>query len=73
MADCRPRPSFVLLTQLAEIRAGFADRDRASDVLHMLDAVEDRFNRHAQHRLVDDTQNEQTLQALPEGLQVRAR
>jgi hypothetical protein len=34
----------------------------------MLDAVENLFNRHAQHRLVDRTQNEQTLQGLPEGL-----
>jgi hypothetical protein len=31
--------------------------------------VEDFFNRHAQHRLVDVAQNEETFQRLPEGLQ----
>ena len=35
----------------------------------MLDAVEDLFNGHAQRRLVDHAQNEQTVQGLPEGLQ----
>jgi hypothetical protein len=58
----------VLLFRLQEFTR-VADRDRAGEAVHMLDAVEDFFDRHAQHRLVDVAQDEQTLQGLAEGLE----
>jgi hypothetical protein len=45
-----------------------ASSSEAGEAVHMLDAVEDFFDRHAQHRLVDIAQDEQTLQRLAEGV-----
>ena len=44
-----------------------ADRDGASEAVHMLNAVENFLDRHAQHRLVDVAQDEQTLEEMARG------
>ena len=47
----------VFLLRLQEF-AWIADRDRAREGVDMLDAAEHLFNGHAQHWLVDHSQNE---------------
>jgi hypothetical protein len=58
----------VFLLRLQEF-AWIADRDRAREGVDMLDGAEHFFNGHAQHRLVDHSQNEDAFEDLAEGLQ----
>ncbi len=56
---------FLRLQKLARV----ADRDRAGKAVYMLDTVEDFVDRHAQHWLVNEAQDEQSLEWLTEGLE----
>ena len=58
----------VFLLRLQEF-TWIADRDRAREGVDMLDGAEHFFNGHAQHRLVDHSQNEDAFEDLAEGLQ----
>ena len=58
----------VFLLRLQEF-TWIADRDRAREGVDMLDGAKHFFNGHAQHRLVDHSQNEDAFEDLAEGLQ----
>jgi hypothetical protein len=53
----------VFLLRLQEF-TWIADRDRAREGVDMLDGAEHFFNGHAQHRLVDHSQNEDAFEDL---------
>ena len=61
----------VFLLRLQEF-TWIADRDRAREGMDMLDGAEHFFNGHAQHRLVDHSQNEDAFEDLAELLGGRA-